>query len=291
MTDRVDKQWKDKGLAGYSTEAILGTLGHYGVALDEAGFRTAAQSRFPMELALSWKAKWKGTGQFAAFPFAAASELYGRLVPDAVPPAKVATKLLEVIATGLGSLAGKPSDLPAALTGLEELLSKLPARGERRDSFLSEFVGYVQAWAKPFNELPSQLAAAGRKDEALRVAKVNEGLFPDREGCVTALVRAATGERDAVVADLKARVGDPAKDVFARYAALDALFTLEEHETVKLQGLHVFDAAAAGQKWGLADTIAHLLGHLVQKVGADGAYVREVQSRLELAHHHGGGHH
>lgn len=291
MTDRVDKQWKDKGLAGYSTEAILGTLGHYGVALDEAGFRTAAQARFPMELALSWKAKWKGTGQFATFLFAAASELYGRLVPDAVPPAKVATKLLEVIATGLGSLAGKPSDLPAALTGLEELLSKLPAPGERRDSFLSEFVGYVQAWAKPFNELPSQLAAAGRKDEALRVAKVNEGLFPDREGCVTALVRAATGERDAVVADLKARVGDPAKDVFARYAALDALFTLEEHETVKLQGLHVFDAAAAGQKWGLADTIAHLLGHLVQKVGADGAYVREVQSRLELAHHHGGGHH
>lgn len=291
MAERVDKSWKEKGLAGYSTQAILGTLGHYGVTLDEAGFKAAAESRFPMELALEWKPKWKGTGQFAAFPYAAASELYTRLLPDAVPPTKAAHALLEVVGAGLRSLDGKEADLPAALTAMEALLPKLPAPGPRRDTFLGEFVGYIETWAKPFNDLPMRLAAAGRKDEALRVAQVSEGLFPDREGCVTALVRAASGEREAAVVDLSARVVDAAKDVYARYSALDALFSIDEFDLVKVHGLAVFDAAAAEQKWGLADTVAHLLGHVVQKAGGDGAYVREVQRRLELAHHHGGGHH
>ena len=291
MAERVDKSWKEKGLAGYSTQAILGTLGHYGVALDEAGFKAAAEAHFPMELALEWKPKWKGTGQFAAFPYAAANELFTRLLPDAVSPTKAAQALLEVIGAGLRSLDGKDADLGAALTGMEALLPKLPAAGDRRDTFLGELVGYIEAWAKPFNDLPMRLAEAGRKDEALRVAMVNEGLFPDREGCVTALVRASSGEREAAVVDLAARVTDAAKDVYARYSALDALFTLDELDLAKVHGLGVFDAAAAAQKWGLADTIAHLLGHLVQKAGGDAQYVREVERRLELAHHHGGGHH
>jgi len=291
MADRVDKAWKDKGLAGYSTAAILGTLGHYGVALDEAGFKAAAKERFPMELAVEWKPKWKGTGQFAAFPYAAASELFARLMPDVVPPAKVAAALLEMIGVGLRTLDGKDGDFHASLGKVEELLPKLPPPGERRETFLAEFVGYIEAWAKPFNELPVRLAAADRKPEALRVAQVNEGLFPDREGCVTALVRAATGEREAAVAELSARVADAGRDVFARYSALDALFSLDEFDLTKVHGLAVFDAAAQQQKWGLADTVAHLLGHVVQKVGGDAAYVAEVQRRLELAHHHGGGHH
>lgn len=291
MADRVDKSWKEKGLAGYSTQAILGTLSHYGVALDEAGFKAAAETHFPMEFALEWKPKWKGTGQFAAFPYAAANELFTRLLPDAVSPTKAAQALLEVIGAGLRSLDGKEADLGAALTAMEGLLPKLPAPGDRRDTFLGEFVGYIETWAKPFNDLPMRLAAANRKDEAMRVAKVNEGLFPDREGCVTALVRASSGEREAAVVDLAERVGDASKDVYARYSALDALFTLDEHDLTKVHGLAVFDAAAAGQKWGLADTIAHLLGHLVQKVGGDAQYIHEVERRLELAHHHGGGHH
>lgn len=291
MADRVDKAWKDKGLAGYSTAAILGTLGHYGVTLDEAAFKAAAKDRFPMELAVTWKPQWKGTGQFAAFPYAAANELFVRLVPDAVPPVTVAQALLEAIGLGLRTLDGKEGDLPASLSKVEALLPKLPPAGDRRDTFLGEFVGYIEAWAKPFNELPQRLAAAGRKDEALRVAAINEGLFPDREGCVTALVRAASGEREAAVADLSTRVVDAGKDVYARYSALDALFTLDEHDLTKVHGLAVFDAAAQQQKWGLADSVAHLLGHVVQKVGGDAAYVAEVQRRLELAHHHGGGHH
>jgi len=48
MSDtRVDKQWQSKGLASYPTGAILGTLAHYGIGIDEAAFTQDASKRFP----------------------------------------------------------------------------------------------------------------------------------------------------------------------------------------------------------------------------------------------------
>jgi hypothetical protein len=292
MSARVDKQWKDKGLTGYSTEAILGSLGHYGIALDEAAFKAAAANAFPLELAVEWKPKWKGTGQFAPFPYAAANELTNRLLPELPTPMKTAHILLDLIANALKLVAAREdANLDGAFKNWDELVPRLPAKGERRDAFLRELVTFLESWAQSFNELPERLAKAGKKDEALRFALVHEVLFTDREGCMTALVRAQSGERDAAVADLEKWTQDTGRDVFARYSALDALFQLEEFEKAKALGLAVFDAAAKEEKWGLADSIAHLLGHLVQKIGGDPAYLREVRSRLERAHAHTGGHH
>lgn len=93
------------------------------------------------------------------------------------------------------------------------------------------------------------------------------------------------------MADLKKWAEDATRDVFARYSALDALFQLEEFEHAKSLGIAVFDEAAKEAKWGLADSIAHLLGHIVQKIGGDAAFVREVRNRLDRAHQHTGGHH
>ena len=42
--ERVDKKWQEKGLESYSTEAILGTLQHYGVTTDEAAFKKVAEN-------------------------------------------------------------------------------------------------------------------------------------------------------------------------------------------------------------------------------------------------------
>lgn len=292
MTARVDKQWKNKGLTGYSTEAILGTLGHYGVALDEAAFKSAAASKFPLELAIEWKPKWKGTGQFQTFPYEAANELAGRLLPEQPTPMKTAHHVLDLIANGLKFAAGRDdAKLGESFKGWDELVPKLPSKGDRRDAFLRELVTFLESWAQTFNELPERLAKLGKKDEAIRFAQVHEVLFTDREGCMTALVRAHTGEREAAVADLKKWTEDTGRDVFARYSALDALFQLEEFETAKGLGLAVFDEAAKEAKWGLADSIAHLLAHVVQKVGGDQAYMREVRSRLDRAHQHTGGHH
>ncbi|MFZ5445307.1 MAG: hypothetical protein ACOZQL_35280 [Myxococcota bacterium] len=292
MNARVDKQWKDKGLTGYSTEAILGTLGHYGISLDEAGFKAAAADKFPMELAIEFKGRWKGTGQFVTFPFAAFNELFNRLITDRPTPMKTAHVVLDLIANALRLVSNHPeAKLDEAFKGWDTLVPQLPPAGDRRDAFLREFVTYIESWAQTFNELPERLAKAGKKDEALRFARVHEVLFTDREGCMVALVRAQSGEREAAVADLKGWAGEAGRDVFARYSALDALFQLEEHEAVKALGLQIFDAAAEQKKWGLADSIAHLLGHLVQKVGADPAYLREVRDRLDRAHAHTGGHH
>jgi hypothetical protein len=292
MTARVDKQWKDKGLTNYPTEAILGTLSHYGITLDEAGFKAVATAKFPLEIALEWKPKWKGTGQFAPFPYAAANELCLRLLPEQPTPMRTAHHLLDLIANGLKLVASREdAKLADAFKNWDELVPRLPPKGDRRDSFLRELVTFLESWAQTFNELPERLAKAGKKEEALRFALVHEVLFTDREGCMTALVRAQTGEREGAVADLKKWAEESGRDVFARYSALDALFQLEEFELSKSLGLVVFDEAAKEAKWGLADSIAHLLGHIVQKVGGDAAYVREVRSRLDRAHAHTGGHH
>lgn len=292
MSARVDKQWKDKGLTGYSTEAILGTLGHYGIALDEASFKATAASKFPLELAVDWKPKWKGTGQFAPFPYAAANELFNRLLPDLPAPMKTAHIVLDLIANALKLVAGREdAKLDDAFKNWDELVPRLPPKGDRRDAFLRELVTFLESWAQTFNELPERLAKAGKKDEAMRFALVHEVLFVDREGCMTALVRAQSGEREGAVADLKKWAEDTSRDIFARYSALDALFQLEEFEAAKPLGITVFDEAAKQEKWGLADSIAHLLGHIVQKAGGDNAFMREVRNRLDRAHAHTGGHH
>ena len=174
MTARVDKQWKDKGMTGYSTEAILGTLGHYGITLDEAGFKATASSKFPLELAIEWKPKWKGTGQFASYPYAAANELFNRLLPDEPTPMKTAHAILDLIANGLKTVAAKEdANLPGAFKHWDDVVPRLPAKGDRRDSFLRELVTFLESWAQTFNELPERLAKAGKKDEALRFALVH----------------------------------------------------------------------------------------------------------------------
>ncbi len=292
MTARVDKQWKEKGLTTYSTEAIFATLGHYGITVDETSFKETAAALFPLDLAIDWKPKWKGTGQFAPFPYAAASELFSRLLPDLPSPMKTAHILLDLIANALKLVAGREdAKLNDAFKNWDELVPRLPPAGERRDAFLRELVTFLESWAQTFNELPERLAKAGKKEDAMRFALVHEVLFTDREGCMIALVRAHTGERDGAVGDLKKWADDATRDVFARYAAIDALFQLEELEAAKPLGISVFDEAAKQEKWGLADSIAHLLSHIVQKAGGDASFVREVRSRLDRAHAHTGGHH
>lgn len=292
MNARVDKQWKDKGLTGYSTEAIIGTLNHYGVTVDEAGFKAGASDKFPLDLAIEWKPLWKGTGQFAAYPYAAANELFNRLFPDKPTPMKTAHVILDVIANGLRAVAGRDdANLAGAFGHWDAVVPNLPPPGDRKDAFLRELVTFLESWAQTFNELPERLAKAGKKDEALKVALVHETLFTDREGCMTAVVRAQTGERDAAVAELSKWAGEAGRDVFKRYSALDALFQIEALQEVRTLGFGVFDAAADEKKWGLADSIAHLLGHLVQKQGGEPEFVRGVRERLDRAHAHTGGHH
>jgi hypothetical protein len=294
MSERVDKQWQAKGLSTYSTAAIVGTLNHYGVKLDEAALKVAANERSPLELSVDWKASWKGTGQFAPFPWAAANELIMRFYPERPTPMRVATVLMEAVALGLKLASGdggQPAELEASLSAFDLLTKNLPPAGAQRDAFMQEFVEFIDAWAKPFNELPTVLAKQGHQALALRFAAVHETLFMDRAGCATALVRAVTGERDAAVADLTSWVADGARDLFARFAALDTLYQLEAWASVKAHGLAVFDDAAQAEKWAVGDAVAHVLAHAVESTDSEPSFMREVERRLELAHAKTGGHH
>ncbi len=289
--ERVDKQWREKGLGAYSTSAILGTLNHYGVMLDEVGVKAAAGERTPMEVAQDWRAGWKGKGQFEVFPYAAANELLERLFPDRPTPRKVASTLVELTVVGVKVVDGGSDELVPLLDRADGLLAGLSKEASRLESFVGELVGILEPWARPFGDLPRLLAKAGKRDEALRIAAIHEVLFPDRKGCAVAVVRATSGEREAAVADLKGWASEEARDIFARYHAFDALFQIEAWEAVKAVGLGLFDAAAATGQWHLADSAAHLLARVLDQTEVDLSFAKEVDRRLELAHQKTGGHH
>jgi hypothetical protein len=204
---------------------------------------------------------------------------------------KLATTLIELIAACMRRLDGQSAELELAFAGWDAVATGLPPEGHRRDLFVGEVVGYLEPWAKPFGDLPQLLAKNAHPAEATRFALVHEALFPDKKGCATAVVRATSGEREPVVAELSAWAGEPGRDVFARYAALDALFQLEAWEAIRAHGLAVFDLAAEQAKWTLADAAAHLLARVTDELSVDQAFLAEVERRLDRAHAMTGGHH
>lgn len=293
--ERVDKQWKTKGLSGYSTGAILGTLNHYGVTVDEPGFKTLAETQYPMQIAGGWKLSWKGVGPFAPFPYAAADELMRRLFPDRVTPAHLAEKIVLVLGRASDLMDGKAGALEPALDDVEKLLGSLPAPGETRTLFTSELVSFLDRFASAFEQLPSALQARGHTALAQRTAALQESLFVDRRGVVTALLEAQAGARAEGISKLTALAGGaPDRSIFTRYWALDALSQLEAIDALKANGLTLFDDAAKENRWPLADTVIHLLARHLEgspTLKADPAFVEGVISRFEEAHrrvgHHG----
>lgn len=291
MSARVDKSWKSKGLGEFSTEAILGTLNHYGITIDAPGFKALSTDKYPLEIAGSWRQQWKGTGPFQQFPFAAANELSARFFPDRLTPMQLAAVMIEATAEAARVVDGQASQLDAKLVALEAKKPLLPGPGPRRDAFNGELVGFLDRFGEAFNAMPLALAKGGKKEQALRFAGVHELLFTEREGAVTAMVEAATGDRAAGVEKLKGRAGDAAGDLYGRYAALDSLYQLEADDACAATGLGIFDEAAKTEKWTLADTVAHLLANIVRRSKAnDQAFTAEVVARLSKAHEATGGH-
>ncbi len=290
MTDRVDKEWKKKGLSSYSLEAIIGTLQHYGVALDQAAFKAEAETKYPLEWAAAWRGAWKGKGQFEGFPYVAADELCRRLAPGRITPMQLAHTIINAVAKGLRTLKGEADETSAALAEFEEKVKTLPPQGERRDMFNAELVGFIDSWAQPFTDLPRQLAEAGKKDLALRYATMQEAIFPERAGTVTLMVDAVSGNRGPAVEKLAAQCADAAKETWVRFAALDALVQLKADPELKATGLALFDAAAQAEQWRLCDTVAHALAEVAQRHEGDEVFMQAVVARLELAHQRTGGH-
>jgi hypothetical protein len=229
-TDRVDKAWQNKGLQGYSTEAILGTLGHYGASVTEADFRKLAETGYPQDIAVEWGKKWKGTGPFKPFPYAAAEELWSRWVKERIAPREFTMALAELMTALTQLLAGK-KDAPvdAAFERMKSIRQRMPLdeKGQPQLNFVERALGgFDEKVAEMFDSMAETLAKTGNIAQAEAFAEFEEFLLPDRRGIASSIVRANKGERDAALADLETVSVDMTRSPLSRLLAVDGLIHL-----------------------------------------------------------------
>ncbi len=247
-TDRVDKNWQVKELDQYSTEAILGTLAHYGVQTDEKSFIELAKVEYPMGIAHQWHEGWKGKGQFLRFPVAAAEQVWHRLLPGEVAPVDVALALMNLMKEMDRVLGEKPDDgtRETRFKVVEAYLAKLPAPSERRDAFEVEVMYAIgDDWAEVLDSMGAALANKGKRTEAERLTVIEETLFPVRAGTARALMRASAGEKTEAKADLEALAADASKSADVKIAVVDAFIDLSHLPEAKTLLMQLVNDAAA----------------------------------------------
>lgn len=295
MADRVDKGWQQKGIDAYSTEAILGTLRHYGVEYDEPAFKSTAAEKYPLELASEWQPKWKGTGQFAKFHWAAADELTRRLFPDRLMPGEFARGLHDLL-VALSKLNQGQADAPvgAEFKKVEALKARVPLKdGKANTQFVTEVrLRLGQEVMKVFGAMSQELAKKGHIDDAEEFARLEEFLFPQWAGVSMALVRAAKGEKAQALADLAAMLKDPNRDGPSKAAAVDALIHLDAYPQARDAALEVLDQAEKGDDLHLALEMGERAGWLMDKLKDNAGLtllvprLQALQQRHDTEHHH-----
>lgn len=281
--ERVDKAWTKKGLDSYGNEAILATLAHYGVQVDEAGFKALAAERFPLQIALEWSNGWKGTGQFAGFPLAAADTLWARWLPDRAAPVTVSRKLIEVLEAH-AAFRGGNQDAPveAKQAEMEGLLRQAPLRDGKVDMAFSEEVltRLPPEALKLFDELGEALAREGHPEKADAFARLEELLIPEREGVATAVVQAVRGDVEGAKSRLAALADDASSTSERRLMGIDALIHIGAREEAETRAAAMFDAAEKANDFHFGLDLAGRLEHLYTKRRAE----REMADLLNRAH-------
>lgn len=296
-TERVDKSWQKKGLKGYSVEAILGTLSHYGVQLNEADFRTLAQESYPLRIASVWLNSWKGKGQFAAFPFAAATVLWKRFLSDRLLPNDFLEKLYALMEALEGLIEGA-SDAPveASFKAAEELLERIPKiEGKVDGKFVDEvFAPMHEDDVRTFDNLAEKLTGEGHLDDAERFARLEEALLPDRAGVAMAIIRAADGKKQEAVKILTDAAQDSARGLTARMIAVDGLLHVQAFDEARAHGEKLLEEAVKAEDHHAALGVCGRLAHLYQQAGdkkaleALTARAERIEESHRKAHpHHG----
>jgi hypothetical protein len=285
MADRVDKQWQQKGLGAYSNEAIFGTLQHYGVALDEAKFKSDAAEKFPLELATEWQPGWKGTGQFARFHWAAAEELTKRLFSDRLMPGDFAHALHNLMAA-LHRMMSGAADAPVgpSFKKVHEQKARIPLKDGRPDPrFVTEVRLRLGEEMKVFAALAQELAKQGHHEDAEEFAAIEEFLFPQWAGVSKALVKAAKGEKAQALAELATLVQDPNRDGPSKAAAVDALIHLDALPQARDAAMAVFETAEKSDDLHLALEIGERLVFTLDKL-KDMPTLQAMLPRLQKLH-------
>ncbi len=298
-TERVDKAWQNKGLQGYSTEAIVGTLGHYGVPVAEGDFRKLAESAWPTDIALQWGQKWKGTGPFKPFPFAAADELWRRWMPDRVAPRELSDSLGELLKALAGLLDGqKDAPVDAAFERIKAVRQKVPMddKGLPQLAFIERALGvFNEKVAEMFDSMAETLAKSGHVGHAEAFADMEEFLLPDRRGIATSIVRAAKGEREPAIAELEKVTTDSARGPLSRLLAVDGLIHLGAFPQATAQARALLMQAEKDKDIHLAIDLTARLEHVykatgdraaLQALSQDAARLNKMHDEMHPGHRH-----
>ncbi len=264
--DRVDKEWHRKGIETYSVESMLGTLAHYGVAMTAEAFLELTKHDFPLAIAQRWHEQWKGTGQFSRFPAAAAEELWRRLNSTQIAPTDVSLAIVNLLTVLNDALNQKADDgtWDTRFKVVEAYLPRIPEEGERREPFMAEMAAALGEWIEVFDAMGEALAKKNQPAYADRFAVLEEALFPERKGTATALVKAAKGDVDGAVVDLKAIASDTTRNASVRLSAIDGLFFQEQFDEAKRFTFDLVDLAAQGRDVELASQVVERLSRLLK---------------------------
>ncbi len=267
MSERVDKSWQTKGIDCYSTEAIFGTLAHYGVAMDEAGFRELAKADFPLGIAHAWHQRWTGKGQFSHFPASAAEELWKRFLAPAIAPTDLALALINLLQTTERIVEGVADDgtWNTRFAVVEAYLPKVPEATERREKFMGELVAAMGEWMERFDDSAQALAKKGQLSFADRLVAIEETLLPVRAGTASALVTAAKGDLPAALNSLQTIAHDQAREPLTRLSAIDGLLGLDQTEVPKRALLELLELAEKNHDLELASHVVELLTELLRE--------------------------
>ncbi|WP_171817954.1 hypothetical protein [Pyxidicoccus fallax] len=289
-TQRVDKAWQQKGLKEYPTEALLGTLGHYGLPVNEEEFRKLAETSFPLGIAQQWREKWKGTGPFKDFAVAAAVELWRRWLPDRVAPMEMA-ETLNGLMSALAHLLNGKQDAPVAeaFEKMNAVRARMPLdeKGAPQERFMREALApFTEKQAEVFDSLAEALASSGHTAHAEAFADLEEFLLPDRKGIAKAMVRAARGEVDAATDELVKFTEDTQRAPISRLLAVDGLIHVKAHGRAAAAARTLLDQAEKANDIHLALDLVPRLEH-VYKAQNDREALLElmtISARLEATH-------
>jgi len=263
---RVDKSWQTKGLDAYSTEAVLGTLNHYGAKVDEAAFRALAAEHYPMQIARRWLDAWAGKGQFSHFPASAAGLLWSRLMPEVLAPQAFALAWTQV----LHRLATAPEDpeLVGLFEAAEKVATQLPVPGPRRDAFLSEGLALVGAVNIDVGALVERLAEQ-KSAQLPRLLALADAFFPELQGLLGARAKAGQGDRAGAIVELAKWSADASRTFDGRAAAVEELVSMraatEALEAARALHLEAVKNKSIDQVGRLHDVMHGLLHVLPQQ--------------------------
>ncbi len=281
--ERVDKKWAEKGLKAYATEAIVGTLRHYGVPVDEGAFKARAQEAWPLQLASEWQAQWKGVGQFAHFPASAVEELWRRWLPEQAQPLDLVEALAQLMQALLALRKGDGAQVEPGFGRVDAVMKRIPPGGDRRERFVAEVVMVMSSAMQTLDLLAEALAKDGQAPVAERLVAVEEALFPVRQGVSKALVQAAQGGAAEAAKALQAIAEDAAREDYGRLAAVDALMHLKLPKEALPAVKALVKKAEAGRDGDLFEQLHGRLHHLFEALTDDGDQ-RALVETVEAAH-------